>query len=189
MFINGAHYSRSPKFYATKEELLPREEVGLIFRRGPASYLGYYKAEEITKQCVLPGGWMTVEELGYLDKDGCLYMVDRVKDMICTGGENVASIEVESVVAQHPDVYEAAVIGVPDLTLGEKVVGIVTLKQGATATPEEIVEFCRGKMAGFKRPREVHIVDEIPKNPFGKLLKKDLRAPFWEGEEAKRVWS
>ena len=171
------------------EKELPREEVGLIFRRGPASYLGYYKAEEITKKCVLLGGWMTVEELGYLDKDGCLYMVDRVKDMICTGGENVASIEVESVVAQHPDVYEAAVIGVPDLTLGEKVVAIVTLKQGATATPEEIVEFCRGKMAGFKRPREVHIIDEMPKNPFGKLLKKDLRAPFWEGEEAKRVWS
>lgn len=170
------------------EKELPWGEMGLIFRRGPASHLGYYKAEDITRNCTLPGGWMTVEELGYLDKDGYLYMVDRTKDMVCTGGENVASLEVESVVMQHPDVLEAAVVGIPDVALGEKVAAIVSLKSGASATPEEIVEFCKGRIAGFKRPREVKIIDELPKNPFGKTLKRVLREPYWKGKEMERVW-
>ena len=185
--FHGVQLSIRDREDPTKE--VPRGEIGLIYRRGPASYLGYYKAPEITKECVLPGGWMTVEELGYLDvEDGFLYMVDRSKDMICTGGENVASIEVESVVMKHPAVAEAAVIGIPDVTLGEKVTAMVSLKPGENASPEEIIDFCKGKIAGFKRPRDIRIMDELPKNPFGKLLKKDLRQPFWEGKDMERVW-
>ena len=89
---------------------------------------------------------------------------------------------------QHPDVLEAAVIGIPDVALGEKVAAIVSLKSGASTAPEEIVEFCKGRIAGFKRPREVKIIDELPKNPFGKTLKRELREPYWKGKEMERVW-
>ena len=122
---------------------------------------------------------------GYMDDAGYLFIVDRMKDMIVSGGENVYSRVVEDVLIQHPAVGEAAVIGVPDEQWGEAVKAIVVLRPGASATAPEIIDFCRGKIAGFERPRSVDFVDALPRNPGGKVLKRVLREPYWKGLKRK----
>jgi acyl-CoA synthetase (AMP-forming)/AMP-acid ligase II len=118
---------------------------------------------------------------GYMDDDGFVYVVDRMKDMIVTGGENVYSAEVEQAVAKHPAVAACAVIGLPDEEWGESVHAVVVLTPGATVTPEEIREHCKGLIAGYKAPRSAEFIDALPMNGAGKVLKRDLRAPYWEG--------
>jgi hypothetical protein len=121
---------------------------------------------------------------GYMDEDGFVYVVDRVKDMIISGGENVCSVEVENIVAQHPAVAQCAVIGIPNETWGEEVRAVVTRKPGTKVDPIDIIAFCKERIAHYKCPRSVDIRDEpLPMSGPGKILKRDLRAPFWEGRK------
>jgi long-chain acyl-CoA synthetase len=122
------------------------------------------------------GGWFHTGDLGYRDEDGFFYIVDRSKDLVIRGGFNVYPREVEEVLNEHPAVREAAVVGRPDERLGEEVVAFVSLRPGSAAEPEEVVAFCRERLAAYKYPREVVVVDELPKGPSGKVLKTELRA-------------
>ncbi len=129
-------------------------------------------------------GWMHTGDGGVLDVDGFLTVVDRLKDMIITGGENVYSVEVENAIAQHPDVAQCAVIGIPSELWGEQVHAVVVPRPDAEPTPEQVIAFCRTLLGGFKCPRSVDIRDTpLPLSGAGKVLKRDLRAPFWEGHE------
>lgn len=153
---------------------LPPGEVGEIVLRGPKVSKGYWNNEEATAQSI-KNGWLHSGDVGYLDEDGYLYIVDRKKDLIISGGENIASLEVERVLYQHPNVLEAAVIGIPHSKWGEVPKAFVALKDNVTTTPEDIKHFCQGKIAKFKVPNEVEIIDRLPRNPSGKVLKRALR--------------
>jgi fatty-acyl-CoA synthase len=153
---------------------VPRGEVGEIVHRGPHTMLGYWDDPERTAEA-FRGGWFHSGDLGVMDDEGYLRVVDRKKDMIKTGGENVASREVEEALYQHSAVAEAAVFGVPDPYWIETVCAAVVLKPGASLEPGDVVEFCRARLAGFKTPKKVVIVEALPKNPSGKVLKRELR--------------
>lgn len=158
-------------------------EVGEIVARSPGNMLGYWKLPEQTAE-TLKDGWIYTGDGAYQDRDGFIFIVDRLKDMIVTGGENVFSAEVESAVSTHPSVGEVAVIGVPAETWGEAVHAIVVLKPGSKATEMDLIEHCREKIANYKVPRSVEFRTEpLPLSGAGKVLKRDLRAPFWEGKE------
>ena len=148
--------------------------VGEILIRGHNIMKGYYKNPEATA-VALRNGWFSTGDLGYRDTEGFYFIVDRKKDLVIRGGFNVYPREIEEVLYAHPAIAEAAVIGKPDQRLGEEVVAVVTLKPGFTATPEEIIDYTKGQLAAYKYPREVRIVNELPKGPTGKILKKDLR--------------
>lgn len=157
---------------------LPADELGEIVIRGPNVMKGYFNRPEETAQCMLPGGWLRSGDIGRVDEDGYFSIVDRVKDIIITGGFNVYPREVEEVLFQHAAVKEAAVIGIPDEAYGEVVKAFVVRKAGAaTATEEEIIGFCRDKMSVMKVPKVLEFVDAVPKSATGKILKKDLRKP------------
>jgi long-chain acyl-CoA synthetase len=160
---------------------LPVGAVGEVAMRGPNVMRGYWKQPAATAQA-LRGGWMHTGDMGSLDQDGYLYLVDRKKDMIISGGENVYSTEVEAVLYQHPAILEAAVIGVPDPTWGETVKAIVVLKTDQHVTAEELRAFCRERIAGYKLPRSVDFVERLPKTASGKISKQDLRAPYWAAQ-------
>ncbi|MFT3792313.1 MAG: long-chain-fatty-acid--CoA ligase [Rudaea sp.] len=154
---------------------LPDGEIGEFHCRTPAMFSGYLHQPQTTA-AVLDDGWYRTGDAGYRDPaDGLLYLVDRVKDMIVTGGENVYSAEVEQVVQKHPAVSSCAVVGAPDSYWGERVVAVVVLKQGAVATEEEIIAFCRGQIAGYKIPKQVRIAPTLPLSNTGKILKRVLR--------------
>jgi acyl-CoA synthetase (AMP-forming)/AMP-acid ligase II len=127
-------------------------------------------------------GWVHTGDLGRYDEKGYIYIVDRKKDMIVSGGENVFPREVEEVLHQHPDVLEAAVIGIPDPYWVEKVHAVVVLRAGSRSTDQDIIGFCKQRLAGYKAPKAVEIVDSLPKNPAGKILKKEIRHRYWAGE-------
>ncbi|MCH7811192.1 MAG: long-chain-fatty-acid--CoA ligase [Chloroflexi bacterium] len=154
--------------------------IGEIIARGPQLMRGYWNLPDESAEA-LRGGWMHTGDAGTMDADGYLYIQDRVKDMIVSGGENVYPRTVEEVLFQHPAVADAAVIGVPDEQWGETVKALVVLKEGEKATAEQIMDFCRGKLGGFERPRSVDFIAELPRNPTGKVLKRELREPFWKG--------
>jgi acyl-CoA synthetase (AMP-forming)/AMP-acid ligase II len=118
-----------------------------------------------------------------MDEEGFIYIKDRIKDMIISGGENIYPAEIEGVLAGHPDVADVAVIGVPDDTWGESVKAIVIRRPGSQLTDEQLIEWAQQRLAGYKRPRSVDFVEAIPRNPSGKILKKELRAPYWAGME------
>jgi acyl-CoA synthetase (AMP-forming)/AMP-acid ligase II len=128
-------------------------------------------------------GWFRTGDIGRVDADGFVFVEDRLKDMIISGGENIYSPEVERVLAEHPAVMEVAIIGVPDDTWGEQVVAVVALQPDASATEEELIAFCQESLAKFKCPKSVEIVEALPRNPTGKILKRELRKPYWEGRE------
>ena len=121
-------------------------------------------------------GWLPTRDMGWMDEDGYLYVAGRKDDMIIRGGENIAPAEVEAVLQSHPSVEEAAVVGVPDVEWGQRVVAFVVLRPGASLSPEALTDFCRERLASFKKPEVVRFVAELPKNPMGKILRKDLRA-------------
>jgi long-chain acyl-CoA synthetase len=157
--------------------------VGEIIARGPNVMLGYWNRPEETARA-LRGGYMHTGDLATVDAENFVYIVDRAKDMIISGGENVYSTEVENALYEHPAVLEAAVIGVPDERWGEAVLAIVVPREGMSATEHEIMEHCRGLIAGYKCPKQVVIrAEPLPKSGPGKILKTDLRAPYWQGRE------
>ena len=164
---------------------LPRGEVGEIAVLSPAVMLGYWnKPEETARALGRPGreGWMHTGDAGRMDEDGFLFLVDRVKDMIVSGGENVYSVEVEQAVAKHPAVAACAVIGVPDADWGERVHAVVVLKAGAEATVDDIRNHCKTLIGGYKCPRSVDFASALPVSGAGKVLKTRLREPYWAGQ-------
>ncbi|KPK94073.1 MAG: hypothetical protein AMJ94_02280 [Deltaproteobacteria bacterium SM23_61] len=150
-------------------------EVGEIVYRGPGLFKGYYQNPEETKKA-FEGGWFHSGDLVRRDEEGFIYVVDRKKDMIISGGENIYSAEVEAVLLTHPKIKEAAVIGVPDPKWGEAVKAFVVLEPGEKATEEEIIEFCLENLARYKRPKSVEFIPALPRSATGKVLKRELRA-------------
>ncbi|MCC7257383.1 MAG: long-chain-fatty-acid--CoA ligase [Gammaproteobacteria bacterium] len=158
-----------------------RGTVGEIVLRGPTVMKGYWKNPEQTRE-VIRGGWLHTGDAGYMDAAGFVYITDRIKDMIISGGENVYSTEVEGIVSRHPAVAQCAVIGIPSDQWGESVHAIVMLRDGVSATADEIIAFCRERIAAYKCPRSVEIRQQpLPMNAAGKILKAKLREPFWAG--------
>lgn len=149
-------------------------ERGEIVLRGPKVFAGYWRDPEATAKA-FEGGWFHTGDIGVRDEDGYLFIVDRLKDMIVSGGENIAGSEVERVLYEHPAVLEAAVVARPDERWGEVPVAFVVLREGEGATEDELVEHCRGQLARFKVPRAVTFLDALPRNPSGKVLKRELR--------------
>lgn len=160
-------------------------EQGELWFRTPQLMKGYHHRPEATAESITADGWFRTGDVGRLDADGYLFVEDRLKDMIISGGENVYSIEVERVLAEHAAVVEVAVIGVPDEKWGEAVKAVVAVE--GPASEEELVAWCRERLARYKCPRSIDIVDALPRNPTGKILKKDLRKPFWEGRDRATV--
>lgn len=155
-------------------------EVGEICGCGPQLMNGYWRLPEITASA-LRGGWMHTGDAGYVDEEGYLYIKDRVQDRIVSGGENIYPREIEDVLFTHPAVADVAVIGVPSERWGEEVKAIAVLAPGQHASADELVEWCKGRVAGFKRPRSVDFRDALPRNASGKTLKRQLREPYWQG--------
>ncbi len=161
----------------------PPGEIGELWTRSQQNMLGYWHNPEATRQTITEDGWLRTGDAGYIDAEGYLFLTDRVKDMIVSGGENVYPIEVENVLAAHPAVADVGVIGVPDERWGETVKAIVVLAPGASAEPAELIAFCRDRIAHFKCPTSVDFIEELPRNPSGKILKRELREPYWAGRE------
>lgn len=159
------------------------DAIGEICVRGADVFAGYWRAEEQTREALDANGWLHTGDLARVDHEGYIYIVDRKKEMLVSGGFNVYPSEVETVLAQHPAVYEVCVIGVPDDRWGEAVKAVVVLRPGQQAGADELMDFCRGRLADFKRPRSVDFVPQLPKNPNGKLSRKDVREPYWRGRD------
>jgi fatty-acyl-CoA synthase len=157
------------------------EHIGEILARSDGVMKGYWRKPEETERA-LAGGWFHTGDMATVDGEGYITIVDRKKDIIISGGENIASIEIEQAVGSHPAVFETAVIGVPDPKWGEVPKALVVLKPGVSATDAEIIEHCRGRLAAFKCPRSVDFFDALPKGGTGKILKKVLREKYWSGE-------
>ncbi|MCK1394455.1 long-chain-fatty-acid--CoA ligase [Bradyrhizobium sp. 1] len=160
-------------------ETAPRE-VGEIVVKGPCVFSGYWKLAEASAQAIRDG-WFHTGDAGYTDEAGYLYIHDRIKDMIISGGENVYPAEIENVLSDHPAVKDVAVIGVPDEKWGEAVKAVVVTRTGILADQADVIAFARTRLAGYKVPKSVDFVDELPRNSSGKLLKRLIRAPYWDG--------
>lgn len=170
-----------------ERRLRPGEDhIGEIRLRGSTIMQGYWKNPEATNDA-LKGGWLSTGDLGRIDADGFIYLVDRQKDVIISGGANVYSSDVEDVVCRHPAVAEVAVIGVPDEKWGEAVKAVVVLREAASVTEAELLKFCRNELAGFRCPRSVDFVTSLPRNTRGKLLKRALREQYWAERETRII--
>jgi acyl-CoA synthetase (AMP-forming)/AMP-acid ligase II len=159
-------------------------EHGELWFRTPQLMKGYLNKPEATAEVVTEDGWFRTGDMGRVDADGFVYVQDRLKDMIISGGENVYSPEIERVLAEHPAVMEVAVIGVPDERWGEAVKAVVSLHPGKEATEGELIDYCRDHLARFKCPSSVDFLEALPRNPTGKILKRDLRTPYWAGRDS-----
>jgi acyl-CoA synthetase (AMP-forming)/AMP-acid ligase II len=157
---------------------LPTSVVGEILVKGARVMTGYWRDEQKTSQVLNDDGWLCTGDQGWMDADGYIFLAGRADDMIIRGGENISPKEIEDVLDSHPMVEESSVIGVPDPEWGQQPRAIVVLNKDVEATPEEIVEYCRSRLAGFKRPRSIVFVDSIPRNPMGKVLKRSLREQY-----------
>jgi len=160
-------------------------EIGEIEIRGPIVMAGYWNRPEATAETIRPDGWLKTGDAGFMDADGFFFVHDRVKDMIVSGGENVYPAEVENAILGCPGVADAAVIGVPDERWGEAVKAIVVATPGARPDPADIIAYARQRIAGFKAPKSVDFIDALPRNPSGKVLRRELRKPYWEGRDRK----
>lgn len=157
-------------------------EVGEIIQRGDDTMAGYWKNPELTAQTII-NGWLHTGDMATVDEDGYIYIVDRKSDMIISGGFNIYPFEVEEVLCSHPAVFEVAVIPVPDEQWGEAVKGIVVLREGMRPTEEELIEFCKQRLASYKKPKSIDFVAELPKNPQGKVLRRILKQKYWAGQD------
>src|SRR5207237_1142208 len=155
---------------------VPQGEPGEIVMRGPFVMRDYWGKPDATEE-VMRGGWFHTGDVATMDEDGYFFIVDRKKDLIIRGGYNVYPREIEEVLYEHPAVREAAVIGVPHESLGEEVAAVIALKDGASATPEELRQYAKDRVAAYKYPRSVRIVDDLPKGPTGKILKREIEVP------------
>jgi long-chain acyl-CoA synthetase len=160
---------------------VPGGEIGEIAIRGHNVMKGYWNKPEATAEAIADG-WFRTGDMARVDSDGYYYIVDRKKDLIIRGGYNVYPREIEEVLHEHPAVTEVAVIGIPHPDLGEEVGAAVALKPGASATPEELRAFARDRVAAYKYPRRVWLVDSLPKGPTGKILRREVKAPEAPGE-------
>jgi long-chain acyl-CoA synthetase len=154
--------------------VLGPDERGEIVARSPGIMLGYHALPDETERA-LRGGWLHTGDVGYLDDDGYLFVTDRVKDLVIRGGENVYPRDVEDVLLRHPGVADAGVVGRPDPRLGEEIVAFVVKQQGVEPSEQELIAFCRERLAKYKCPVEVRFVGSLPKSPIGKVLKRELR--------------
>jgi acyl-CoA synthetase (AMP-forming)/AMP-acid ligase II len=163
-------------------EEVPVGEVGEIIVRGDCVMKGYWNAPELTSSTIRDG-WLYTRDMGRFDEDGYLYLVDRKSDMIITGGFNVYPTEVENVLCEHPAVHEATVISVPDAKWGEAIKAVVVARPGASVTSDELIQFCRRSLAGYKAPKSIDFVSELPRSAVGKILRRVVREPHWRGHD------
>lgn len=159
---------------------LPPNTVGELWTKSQQHMLGYWRNPQATAE-TLVGDWLRTGDAGHMDPDGYLFISDRVKDMIITGGENVYPVEVERVVVEHEAVADVAVIGVPDDKWGESVKAVVVLNADSAVTEDELIDYCRGRLAGYKIPKTVDFVSALPRNSTGKILKREIRKEYWAG--------
>ena len=162
---------------------VPRGEIGEICIHSPSNTQGYWKLPEATAKTIDSDGWLHTGDAGIMDDDGYVYIQDRIKDMIISGGENVYPAEVENAIFGHPAVAEVAVIGIPSEQWGEEVKACCVAKPGMEIEPGEIIAYAREKIAAFKAPKSVDVIPEMPRNASGKILRRQLRAPYWEGQD------
>src|SRR3954447_8151720 len=168
-------------------EDVPVGQHGELWFRTPQLMAGFLGNPEATAEVVTDDGWFRSGDMGTIDADGFVFVQDRLKDMIISGGENIYSPEIERVLAEHPAVAEVAVIGVPDDTWGEVVKAVLSPVPDVAVTEAELIEYCRERLAHYKCPKSVDIVEALPRNPTGKILKRDLRAPYWSERERQIV--
>jgi acyl-CoA synthetase (AMP-forming)/AMP-acid ligase II len=167
---------------------VPDGDQGELWFRTPQLMKGYLNKPEATAEAITPDGWFRTGDIGRVDADGYVFVEDRLKDMIISGGENIYSIEVERVLAEHPAVAEVAVFGVPDEKWGEAVKAVVALEgEAEPVTADELIGWARERLAAYKCPKTVDFTDALPRNPTGKIMKKDLRKPHWEGRDRATV--
>ncbi|MCG6203293.1 fatty acid--CoA ligase [Rhodopseudomonas sp. HC1] len=162
---------------------LPPRQVGEIATRSGSNMAGYWNLPEATKKTIDSNNWLRTGDAGYMDEDGYVYIHDRIKDMIISGGENIYPAEVESAICDHPDVAEVAVVGVPDDQWGEAVKAVVVMKPGKDATAQDIISFTRSRIAGYKTPKSIDFIPALPRNASGKILRRHLRDPYWAGKD------
>ncbi|MGD9742214.1 MAG: class I adenylate-forming enzyme family protein, partial [Dongiaceae bacterium] len=168
------------RIHGPDDRPLPPGQMGEIVVRSDLVMKGYWNRPEATAE-TLRNGWLHTGDVGYLDAEGYLFITDRMKDLIISGGSNIYPREVEEVLCAHPAVAEAAVVGVPDAKWGEAVKAILVLKPDRSASEAEIVEHCRARMASYKKPQSVDFVEALPKSALGKVLKRELRDRYWQG--------
>ena len=155
---------------------------GVLWAKARSSFVGYYKDPEMTKQAI-DGEWSSPGDVAYFDEEGYYYLIDRNKDMIISGGENIYPAEIEEVLSNIQEVSEVAVFGIPNVDFGEEVKAVVKLKKGKSISEQEVLSYCKKHLSGYKCPRSVDFVDEFPRTATGKILKRILRKPYWDGQE------
>jgi acyl-CoA synthetase (AMP-forming)/AMP-acid ligase II len=180
------HFDTEVKIVDENGEELPPGEIGEIVMRGPDLMLGYYKDEQQTTKAIR-NGWIHTGDMAKRDEEGYIFIMDRKQDMIITGGWNVFPSEVEQALASHPAVSDVCVVSEPDDKWGEAIKGVVVLKEGHTATEQELVDHCVKSLAGYKKPRSVDFVDELPKNPNGKILRRVVKEKYWRDKDRRVI--
>ncbi|BBO79081.1 acyl-CoA synthetase [Desulfosarcina widdelii] len=185
--LGSAGFARTDvevKIFDEGDNELPCHQIGEIVTRSDLVMKGYWRNPDATNS-TLRKGWLHTGDVGYLDESGCLFIMDRSKDMIISGGENIYPREIEEVLVGHPSVREVSVIGVPDPKWGEAIKAVVSLVPGKSATEKELIDFCRDNIAGYKKPKSVEFVDDLPKSNYGKILKRELRDRYWKNQTRK----
>ena len=185
--LGSAGFARTDvevKIFDDDDNELPCHRIGEIVTRSDLVMKGYWRNPDATNS-TLRKGWLHTGDVGYLDESGCLFIMDRSKDMIISGGENIYPREIEEVLVGHPAVREVSVIGVPDPKWGEAIKAVVSLVPGMSATEKELIDFCRDNIAGYKKPKSVEFVDDLPKSNYGKILKRELRDRYWKNHTRK----